>query len=84
MVSKSLFAITFFLCQSSIATSIWSVTMSSDEEDLELLALLREKLGLGPASKDAPPETGVLKSSEFIYDHSVDVSIVSRSTKIAT
>lgn len=57
--------------------------MSSDEEDLELLALLRERLGLGPASKDAPPETGVLKSSEYIYDHSVDVSIVSRSTKAA-
>ena len=59
------------------------VTMSDDEADPELLALLRQSLGLGPASSDAPPDTKVLKSAEYIYDNAVDVSISSQHTKAA-
>ena len=57
--------------------------MSDDEADAELLALLRESLGLGPASSSAPPDTGVLKSAEYVYDNAVDVSISSQHTKAA-
>lgn len=57
--------------------------MSDDEADPELLELLRQSLGLGSHSASAPPTTRVLESAEFIYDHSIDVSIVSSSTKAA-
>ena len=57
--------------------------MSDDEADPELLALLRESLGLGPTSSTAPPDTGVLKSAEYVYDNAVDVSISSQHTKAA-
>lgn len=57
--------------------------MSDDEPDLELLALLRESLGVGPKSASAAPDTGVLKSAEFVYDNSIDVSIVFGNTKAA-
>ena len=57
--------------------------MSDDEADPELLALLRQSLGLGPGSMTAPPNTGVLKSAEYIYDNAVDVSISSQHTKAA-
>lgn len=57
--------------------------MSDDEADPELLALLRQSLGLGPASASAPPNTRVLESAEFVYDNSIDVSIVSGGTKAA-
>lgn len=57
--------------------------MSDDEADPELLALLRQSLGLGPSSAAAPPDTGVLKSAEYIYDNAVDVSLSSRHTKAA-
>lgn len=56
--------------------------MSDDEADPELLELLRQSLGLGPA-KSSAPNTGVLKSAEFVYDNSIDVSIVSGGTKAA-
>jgi hypothetical protein len=57
--------------------------MSDDEADPELLALLRQSLGLGTGSATAPPDTGVLKSAEYIYDNAVDVSISSQHTKAA-
>lgn len=57
--------------------------MSDDEADPELLALLRESLGLGPPKKDAPPETKVLESAEYVYDNAIDVAIDSASTKAA-
>jgi hypothetical protein len=57
--------------------------MSDDEADPELLALLRQSLGLGLSPKDAPPETKVLESAEYVYDNSIDVAIDMRSTKAA-
>lgn len=57
--------------------------MSDDEADPELLALLRQSLGLGPPASNAPPSTGVLKSAEFICDNSIAVAISSQGTKQA-
>ena len=57
--------------------------MSDDEADPELLALLRQSLGLGPNSSTASPSTGVLRSAEYIYDNSIDVAISSSGTKAA-
>lgn len=57
--------------------------MSDDEADPELLALLRQSLGLGPGTSTAPPTTGVLKSAEYIYDNSIDVAISTAGTKAA-
>ncbi|RMZ91895.1 hypothetical protein DV736_g883, partial [Chaetothyriales sp. CBS 134916] len=57
--------------------------MSDDEADPELVALLRQSLGLEPSSGSAPPETRVLRAAEFIYDNAVDVSISSAATKAA-
>ena len=56
--------------------------MSDDEADPELLALLRQSL-LGTPSAPTPPDTGVLKSAEYIYDNAIDVSISSPGTKAA-
>jgi hypothetical protein len=59
--------------------------MSDDEADPELLALLRQSLGLdGPNGGQAPPSsTGVLKAAEYIYDNAIDVAISSAGTKKA-
>lgn len=57
--------------------------MSDDEADPELLALLRQSLGLGPASASAPPSTGVLRDAEYICDNSIDVAISPPGTKDA-
>jgi len=57
--------------------------MSDDEADPELLELLRQSLGIGPSLASAPPNTKVLESAEFVYDNSIDVSIVSSGTKAA-
>ncbi len=57
--------------------------MSGDEADPELLALLRQSLGLGPASSTEPPDTGVLKSAEYVYSNAVDVFISAQYTKAA-
>jgi len=59
------------------------VRMSDDEADPELLELLRQSLGLGSVSANAPPNTRVLESAEFVCDNSIDVSIVSGGTKSA-
>jgi hypothetical protein len=56
--------------------------MSDDEVDHELLALLRERFGLGSGSA-GPPDTKVLKSAEFIYDNSIDVALDMRGTQAA-
>ncbi|KAK5211001.1 hypothetical protein LTR41_003613 [Exophiala xenobiotica] len=57
--------------------------MSDDEADPELLALLRQSLGLGPGTSTAPPSTGVLKSAQYICDNAIDVAISSGGTKAA-
>lgn len=57
--------------------------MSDDEVDPELLALLRQSLGLGVWTKNAPPGTGVLDSAEYVCDNSIDVAIDMGSTKAA-
>src|SRR5436305_13267114 len=57
--------------------------MSDDEADPELLALLRQSLGIGLKPRDALPEILVLESAEFVYDNSIDVALDPRSTKAA-
>jgi hypothetical protein len=57
--------------------------MSDDEADPELLALLRQSLGLGPPSASSPPETKVLQSAEHVYNNAIDVAISSSNTKAA-
>lgn len=57
--------------------------MSDDEADPELLALLRQSFGLRLSPKDAPAETKVLESAEYVYDNSIDVAIDMRGTKAA-
>lgn len=57
--------------------------MSDDELDEELRTLLLESLGLGKKPANAPPETKVLQSAEYIYDNSIDVAINSGHTKAA-
>ncbi|KAK4574535.1 hypothetical protein LTR86_001376 [Recurvomyces mirabilis] len=48
--------------------------MSDDEVDPELLALLRQSLGIGVTRSDEVSEdTGVLKDAEYIYKNSIDV-----------
>jgi len=59
------------------------IIMSDDEADPELLALFKQSLGLGSATKNATPETRVLESAEYVYDHSIDVAIDMASTKAA-
>lgn len=56
--------------------------MSDDEPDLELLELLRARLGFNQHD-DGPPDTQVLQSAEFIYNNSTDVALDMRSTKAA-
>jgi hypothetical protein len=57
--------------------------MSDDDVDHELLALLRQRFGLGAANPNAPPETKVLEHAEFICDNSVDVALSMAHTKLA-
>jgi hypothetical protein len=58
--------------------------MSDDEVDEELLALLREQLGLGGGKcAHKPSETKVLRDAEFVCDNSIDVAIDSYNTKAA-
>jgi len=60
-----------------------TLNMSDDEADPELIALLRERLGLNPPPADAPPETKVLESASYIYDNSIDVALDMRNSKAA-
>lgn len=57
--------------------------MSDDDVDHELLALLRQKFGLGGSNPNAPPETKVLENAQFIYDNSIDVALSMAHTKLA-
>lgn len=57
--------------------------MSDDEADPELLALLRESLGLNGTTSSRPLETRVLEGAEYVYDNSVDVALDMHSTKAA-
>ncbi|KAI9828148.1 MAG: hypothetical protein M1832_003675 [Thelocarpon impressellum] len=56
--------------------------MSDDEADPELLALLRQSLGLGPVAP-GPAETGVLKGAEHVYNNAIDVALDSQGTRAA-
>ena len=55
--------------------------MSDDEVHVELLALLRESLGI--ASDEQPATTGVLESAQHVYDNSIDVSLDFQGTVAA-
>jgi hypothetical protein len=55
--------------------------MSDDENDEELLALLRQSLGIGPGPTDAPPETSILRDAQFICDNSIDVALDMAGTR---
>ncbi|MCJ1380456.1 hypothetical protein MMC17_003561 [Xylographa soralifera] len=57
--------------------------MSDDEADLDLLALLRESLGLDFQDCGSTAELSVLNDAEYIYDNSVDVAIDYGGTKAA-
>jgi hypothetical protein len=57
--------------------------MADDDVDHELLALLRQKFGLGGSNPNAPPETRVLENAQFIYDNSIDVALGMAHTKLA-
>jgi hypothetical protein len=57
--------------------------MSDDEDDQELLALLRKSLGLDSGPSNEPPETKVLESAQFIYDNSIDVALDMQGTRSA-
>lgn len=57
--------------------------MSDDEVDHELLALLRQKFGIGTVDPNAPPETKVLQDAERICYNSIDVALDMRHTKLA-
>ncbi|KAK7186520.1 hypothetical protein DPSP01_002047 [Paraphaeosphaeria sporulosa] len=57
--------------------------MSDDDVDHELLALMRQKFGLGRANPNAPPDTKVLEHAQFICDNSIDVAISMAHTKLA-
>lgn len=59
--------------------------MSDDEADLDLLAFLRQSLGLENTNEIKPPSrsTRVLESAEWIYDNAIDVAISSAGTKKA-
>lgn len=57
--------------------------MSDDEVDEELLALLRDHLGLNGRSSIVSSETKVLRDAEYICDNAIDVAIDSSGTKAA-
>jgi hypothetical protein len=57
--------------------------MSDDENDEELLALLRQSLGIGPGPANAPPETHILRDAQFICDNSIDVALDMAGTRAA-
>jgi len=66
-----------------VSMPVFLENMSDDEADPELLALLRQSLGIGLKPKGSPPETRVLEGAEFVYDNSIDVALDPRSTKAA-
>ena len=68
----------------AVSTFVFSpITMSDDEIDEELLALLRKSLGWNNHGAPGPAETKVLESAEHVYDNSIDVAIDMRGAKAA-
>ncbi|KZF19416.1 hypothetical protein L228DRAFT_43135 [Xylona heveae TC161] len=57
--------------------------MSDDEADPELLALLRQSLGIKTHDPELPPETGVLEGAEHVYNQAIDVALDTQATKAA-
>ena len=57
--------------------------MSDEEEDAELLDLLRQSLGISSEKAAGLSELKVLKDAEYACDNSVDVAIDSYGTKAA-
>lgn len=57
--------------------------MSDDEADEELLALLRESLGLNEKNAPEPPRTRVLENAEYVCNNSIDVALNYRGSKAA-
>jgi hypothetical protein len=57
--------------------------MADDDVDPELIALLRQSLGLGGSSTPRPAETGVSESADHIYSNSIDVAVDMYGTKSA-
>lgn len=57
--------------------------MSDDEADQELLALLRDSLGLNAKSIPEPARTRVLENAEYVCDNSIDVALDYRGCKAA-
>ena len=55
--------------------------MSDDEVDLELLELLRQRLGISAPQDGVPRDTGVLKNAEYIYSNAIDVHVDMYGTK---
>jgi hypothetical protein len=57
----------------------------SDNEapDPELLALLRQSLGISGRTDNAPADTKVLASARYIYDNAIDVALDMRNTQRA-
>ncbi|KAF3903332.1 hypothetical protein AA313_de0204761 [Arthrobotrys entomopaga] len=57
-----------------------------DDTDHDLLAFMRQALGLNGATTNGhkgPPDIGVLPSAEYIYDNAIDVALDMRSCKAA-
>ncbi|KAI4246753.1 MAG: hypothetical protein L6R40_001782 [Gallowayella cf. fulva] len=57
--------------------------MSDSEPDDELLSLLRQSMGFGGPAPAKAANTEVLKSAEYVYDHSIDVALDTYGTKAA-
>ncbi|KAI9871468.1 MAG: hypothetical protein M1830_002879, partial [Pleopsidium flavum] len=57
--------------------------MSDDEADPELLALLRQSLGIATSNVNAPAETKVIEGAEYIYNNSIDIALDTRGCKVA-
>ncbi|KAF1821797.1 uncharacterized protein K489DRAFT_321796 [Dissoconium aciculare CBS 342.82] len=57
--------------------------MSDDELDLELLALLRQSLGIKDKTDEISRDTGILDDARYIYNNAIDVSISMYGTKDA-
>ncbi|KAF3091114.1 hypothetical protein TWF569_011366 [Orbilia oligospora] len=61
------------------------MTVSDDDTDHDLLDFMRKAMGLtaNPTTSKPEPDTGVLKSAEYIYDNAIDVALDMRSCKEA-
>ena len=57
--------------------------MADDEEDPELLELLRKSLAIDVAAAAGPAQSGILESAEHIYTNAIDVAIDMYGTKAA-